>query len=344
MTNDADSAALTPADARLASDGLDDFARRIDRVLSQETGYAVRGKVVEVLGSLVKVSGITPRIGELCELKERSGQSLGMAEVVGFSGPWTYLSALGSQQALSSSVEVAPLGRRQEVEVGASLLGRVINGFGEPIDARGPLQGQRRVPVDGDPPDALTRHRVDRPFVTGIRAIDGLLSSGIGQRVGIFAPPGVGKSTLLVEIARRSQADIKVIALVGERGRELGEFVHDVLQGEERWRTIVVGATSDRSPMERIRAAQVATAIAEHFRDEGRQVLLLVDSLTRLARAQREVGLAVGEPPTRRGYPPSVFALLPRLLERAGLGLLRRIDRFEHRRLRSPGRGQCPNR
>ncbi len=311
-----------------AADGLDDFARRIDRALSRETGYAVRGKVIEVLGSLIKVSGITPRVGELCELRERNGQSLGIAEVVGFSGAWTYLSALGAQKALSTSVEVAPLGRRQEVEVGEALLGRVINGFGEPIDGKGPVRGERRVPVDGDPPDALTRLPLNRPFATGIRAIDGLLASGVGQRVGIFAPPGVGKSTLLIEIARRSRADIKVVALVGERGRELGEFVHDVLQGEERERTIVVGATSDRSPMERIRAAQVATAIAEHFRDAGREVLLLVDSLTRLARAQREVGLAVGEPPTRRGYPPSVFAMLPRLLERAGLGTRGSITAF----------------
>lgn len=299
---------------------LVDFEKRIDRALARGPAFAVRGRVMEVLGSLVKVAGITPRIGELCALRERDGSALGTAEVVGFSGAYTYLSALGSPRALSTSVEVAPLGRRQAVTVGDGLLGRVIDGFGQPIDGRGPIEAGHSRPVDDDPPDALRRGGVDQPFLTGVRAIDGLLTCGMGQRVGIFAPAGVGKSTLLLDIARHARADVKVIALVGERGRELGEFVRDGFSAEARACTVFVGATSDRSPMERIRAAQVATAIAEHFRDQGLQVLLLMDSLTRLARAQREVGLAVGEPPTRRGYPPSVFSMLPRLLERAGPG------------------------
>lgn len=303
-----------------ADTGLAEFEKRIERALAREPAFAVRGRVMEVLGSLIKVSGVTPRIGELCALRDRDGSDLGIAEVVGFSGAHAYLSALGGQGALSTSVEVSPLGRRQQVPVGDGLLGRVVDGFGQPIDGLGPIAADQFRPVDQDPPDALRRGAVDRPFQTGVRAIDGLLTCGVGQRVGIFAPAGVGKSSLLLEIARRGRADVKVIALVGERGRELGEFVRDGFSAEERARTVFVGATSDRSPMERIRAAQVATAIAEHFRDQGLQVLLLLDSLTRLARAQREVGLAVGEPPTRRGYPPSVFAMLPRLLERAGPG------------------------
>jgi len=311
-------------DLHESSSGLEsslaDFERRIERALPQELAFAMRGRVLEVLGSLIKVSGITPGIGELCELRDRGGDVLGTAEVVGFSGPYSYLSGLGPLRALSTSVEVRPLGHRQTVPVGRALLGRVVDGFGRPIDGLGPIDADQHRPVDEDPPDALRRGGVDRIFETGIRAIDGLLTCGVGQRVGIFAPAGVGKSTLLLEIARRASADVKVIALVGERGRELGEFVRDGFSAEERARTIFVGATSDRAAMERIRAAQVATTIAEHFRDQGLQVLLLMDSLTRLARAQREVGLAVGEPPTRRGYPPSVFAMLPRLLERAGPG------------------------
>jgi FliI/YscN family ATPase len=203
-----------------------------------------------------------------------------------------------------------------DVRVGEELLGRVVDGLGRPIDGKGPVRG-RVVPVDRAPPTALSRERIDQALPTGVRAVDGLLTLGVGQRMGLFSGSGVGKSTLLGALARGASADVIVVALVGERGREVREFVEETLSGA-RQKTVVVATTSDAPALERLRAAQVATTVAESFRDEGRRVLLLVDSITRVARAQREVGLAAGESPVRRGYPPSVFAMLPRLLERSG--------------------------
>jgi type III secretion protein N (ATPase) len=206
------------------------------------------------------------------------------------------------------------------VRASASLLGRVVDGLGRPIDGGAPIDDGAVVPVDRDPPAALARRPVDRPIATGVRVLDGLLTLGEGQRVGLFAGSGVGKSTLLGAIARGVDADVVVVGLVGERGREVSEFLEHSLGVEGRKRSVVVVATSDVAALERLRAAQVATAYAEYFRDQGQRVMLLVDSVTRFARAQREVGLAAGEPPARRGYPPSVFAMLPRLLERSGQG------------------------
>jgi len=213
---------------------------------------------------------------------------------------------------------VLPLGRSFGVDVGPGLLGRILNGLGHPIDGKGKLDVTERVPLSAEPPNPLTREMVDTPLETGVRAIDGMLTFGRGQRVGIFAGSGVGKSTLLGMVARQAKADVNVIALLGERGREVREFIEHALGPEGLARSVIVVATGDQAALVRARGALVATAIAEYFRDQGKQVLLMVDSITRVAMAWREIGLAVGEPPTTKGYPPSVFANLPRLLERAG--------------------------
>jgi len=226
---------------------------------------------------------------------------------------------LGALSGVGPDDEVESTGGPFTVLAGKDLLGRVVDGLGRPIDGGEALRGVP-VPVDRDPPSALHRRPVTAPMPTGVRVLDGLLTLGEGQRVGLFAGSGVGKSTLLGAIARGAAADVVVVALVGERGREVGEFLEHALGEEGRARSVVVVATSDVAALERLRAAQVATAYAEHFRDEGAKVMLLLDSVTRFARAQREVGLAAGEPPARRGYPPSVFAMLPRLLERSGQG------------------------
>ncbi len=247
----------------------------------------------------------------------RRGSPL-LGEVVGIDAGEAIVMPLGDAAGVGVDDEVQATGRPLEVPVSDELLGRVLGGLGEPID-RGPALGAARLrAVDAAPPPALTRSPITRQIPTGLRAIDALLSLGEGQRVGLFAGSGVGKSTLLGAIARGAEADVVVVALVGERGREVGEFLRESLGEQGLRKSVVVVATSDAPALERLRAAQVATCIAEHFRDAGRKVLLLVDSVTRFARAQREVGLAAGEPPTRRGYPPSVFAMLPRLLERSG--------------------------
>jgi type III secretion protein N (ATPase) len=223
---------------------------------------------------------------------------------------------------ISRSTQVIGLGRPLSVKVGDGLLGRVIDSLGEPIDGLGPLDVDEKNtrPIFADPPSPMTRRMIEKQMSTGVRVIDAMTTFAEGQRIGIFAPAGVGKSTLLGMLARGAQSDINVIALIGERGREVREFVELIMGEQGMARSVVVCATSDRSSIERAKAAYVATAIAEHFRDEGRRVLLMMDSLTRFARAGREIGLAAGEPPARRGFPPSVFAELPRLLERAGMG------------------------
>jgi ATP synthase in type III secretion protein N len=294
------------------------FGDAIDKAFSALEPMRVRGRVAEATGGVIKATGLDTAVGETCELRDRHGRALGVAEVIGFSGAWTYLSPLGKLVGLSPKVEVVPLGTVHRIPVGAALQGRVLDGYGSPIDNLGPLRADAMATVDADAPDPLERPAVRRPFVTGVRVLDGLLTCGVGQRMGVFAPPGVGKSTLLASLATQAGVDTVVVALVGERGREVGDFVRTVLRHDASKRTVVVAATSDRPAMERVKAAHVATAIAEHFRDRGQHVLLLVDSLTRLARAQREIGLSMGEPPTRRGFPSSVFSMLPKLLERAG--------------------------
>jgi len=276
-----------------------------------------RGRVTEVLGTLVKAVGVQARIGELCELRTRQNTTL-RAEVIGFRGGTAILTPFGSIAGLSSEAEVIATRRRFSVPTGAVLLGRVLDGFGNPIDGRGPVVGAKLEPVDADPPAPLLRRPISRVCETRVRAIDALLTVGVGQRVGVVAPVGVGKTTLMGMLARGTQADVNVVALIGERGREVGEFVNRILGPAGLKRSVVVVTTSDRPAVERAKCAQVATAIAEGFRREGLHVLLLVDSITRYARALREIGLASGETPTRRGFPPSVFAALPRLLERAG--------------------------
>lgn len=276
------------------------------------------GKITQVIGLIIESQGPGANIGELCYVYPRNGRQKIMAEVVGFRESKVLLMPLGEMEGIGPGCEVIATGRSFQVGVGPGLLGRVLDGLGRPIDGRGPVEIQTYRPVNAMPPNPLQRKRIDSPLSLGIKAIDALLTCGKGQRVGIFSGSGVGKSTLLGMIARNTNADINVIALVGERGREVREFLEKDLGEEGLKRSVVVVATSDQPALTRIKAALVATTIAEYFRDQGRDVMLMMDSVTRFAMAQREVGLAVGEPPATRGYTPSVFAALPRLLERSG--------------------------
>jgi ATP synthase in type III secretion protein N len=296
------------------------FIAALGQELEQERVLTRTGRVFEVVGTLARASGVDAKVGELCELRDARGQVLQRAEVVGFGRGGVVLSPFGSLSGIGEGTAVTGTGRPLSVAVGDGLLGRVIDGLGDPIDGLGPLDCHEFRPVIADPPDPMERAMVERPLPTGVKVIDGLMTLGEGQRMGIFAPAGVGKSTLMGMLARGAQCDVSVIALIGERGREVREFIEFILGPEGMARSVVVCATSDRSSIERAKAAYVATAVAEHFRDRGLRVLLMMDSLTRFARALREIGLAAGEPPARRGFPPSVFAELPRLLERTGMG------------------------
>ena len=280
----------------------------------------LKGRVTRAVGTVIHAVIPDVRIGELCLLAEPGGSWSLQAEVVGLSGETALLTPIGDLQGLSSRAEVIPTGRMIEAPVGDALLGRVIDSRGEPLDRRGPIETAETRPVYGGAPNPLSRTLIERPLTLGLRAMDGLLTCGEGQRLGIYGEPGGGKSSLLAQIVKGVEADVVVIALIGERGREVREFVERHLGADGLRRSVLVVATSDRSAMERARAAYVATAIAEFFRDAGRRVVLMMDSVTRFARAAREIGLAAGEPPTRRGFPPSVFATLPQLMERAGPG------------------------
>jgi type III secretion protein N (ATPase) len=275
------------------------------------------GRVVGVTGLSLRFALAGVRVGDVV-LVRRRGEPLA-CEVVGFQGGEAIGMPLGALAGVGPDDAVEATGGPLEVRASNALLGRVVDGLGRPFDGGAAIGGDP-VPVDRDPPAALERRPVASALATGVRVLDGLLTLGEGQRVGLFAGSGVGKSTLLGAIARGADAEVVVVALVGERGGEVGEFLERSLGPAGRKKSVVVVATSDVAALERLRAAQVATAYAEHFRDQGARVLLLVDSVTRFARAQREVGLAAGEPPARRGYPPSVFAMLPRLLERTGQG------------------------
>ncbi|WP_461833084.1 type III secretion system ATPase SctN [Desulfothermus sp.] len=281
----------------------------------------IRGRVIQVVGTIIKAVVPTVKIGEICILKNPWEKWELHAEVVGFSKDAALLTPLGSLMGVSSSTEVYPTGKIHMVGVGESLRGRVLNGLGQPMDEaeKGPFEPESYYPVYADPPDPLKRKIISKPLPLGLRVIDGLLTCGEGQRMGIFAAAGVGKSTLLSCLVKGAEVDITVLALIGERGREVREFIEKDLGPEGMKKSVVVVSTSDRTSMERLKAAYVATAIAEYFRDKGKKVLLLMDSVTRFARAQREIGLAAGEPPTRRGFPPSVFSTLPLLMERAGM-------------------------
>jgi type III secretion protein N (ATPase) len=275
------------------------------------------GRVAEAYGTLLRVTGVSARIGEVCELRDPLGGRRLMAEVVGIGRGLTLLTPLGTLDGVSALTEVVSRGQQATVGAGSGLLGRVVDALGGVVDGGAVPSGLTPVPIHRDAPNALTRAPICRPFHSGVRAIDALLTVGEGQRVGIFAAAGGGKSTLLGMLAS-SSAEVNVIVLLGERGREVREFMEDHLSADGLRKSVLVVATSDRPPLERSRAAYVGTAIAEYFRDQGRRVLLLLDSVTRFARALRDVGLAVGEPPARRGYPPSVFSTLPRLFERSG--------------------------
>ncbi|MDX8437832.1 MULTISPECIES: type III secretion system ATPase SctN [Mesorhizobium] len=280
----------------------------------------VRGRLTRAVGTVLHAVLPDARIGELCLLQDpRTGRSL-EAEVIGFLQNGVLLTPIGDMVGLSSRAEVVASGRMHEVPVGPDLLGRVIDSFGRPLDGKGALKAGQTRPLRGKAPNPMTRRMIERPFPLGIRALDGLLTCGEGQRIGIYGEPGCGKSTLLSQIIKGAAADVNIVALIGERGREVREFVERHLGEAALRRTIVVVETSDRSAMERAQCAHMASALAEHFREQGQRVVLMMDSLTRFCRAMREIGLAAGEPPTRRGFPPSVFAMLPGLLERAGMG------------------------
>ncbi|WP_088343482.1 MULTISPECIES: FliI/YscN family ATPase [Rhodomicrobium] len=301
-------------------EGMDNIVRRLQGAVRDVAPRRPKGRVRSLLGVIVHATVPHVRLGELCHLVDPSSHRRVLAEVVGLADDMAILTPIGDLAGLSSLTEVVPTGDELRVPVGEGLLGRVISAVGEPLDD-GPwpprnMAGSRA--VAGSPPEPLSRGLIEEPIQLGIRAIDGLLTVGRGQRIGIFGEPGIGKSSLLAEIARNTDADVVVIGLIGERGREVREFIDRQLGPQGRAKSVVVTATSDRPAMERVKAAHVATAIAEYFRDTGRSVLLLMDSVTRYARAMREIGLAAGEPPTRRGFPPSLFATLPRLLERSG--------------------------
>ncbi|MBC9783415.1 flagellar protein export ATPase FliI [Heliobacterium chlorum] len=278
----------------------------------------MNGKVSQVIGLVVQSDGPSANLGELCLVSTQSKTEWVRAEVVGFREKKTLLMPLGNMAGIGPGSQVLATGDELKIPVGYPLLGRVLDGLGNPMDGLGPLPVDETYPLMANPPNPLTRQRIRQSLSLGVKAMDGLLTCGKGQRMGIFAGSGVGKSTLLGMIARNTTADINVIGLIGERGREVREFIEKDLGPEGLSRSVVVVATSDQPALVRLKGAFVATAIAEYFRDQGKDVMLMMDSVTRFAMAQREVGLAVGEPPATRGYTPSVFALLPKLLERSG--------------------------
>jgi ATP synthase in type III secretion protein N len=297
---------------------MDDFDTLLGS-LEEVQLTTINGRITETVGMLIKAIVPQVKIGEVCLIK-REGMEPLRCEVIGFTREEVFLSPLGEMKGVGPSSEVIPTRLPLHIKVGKNLLGRVLNGLGEPLDVatKGPLILDETYPVIQDPPDPLKRQRINEPISVGVRAIDGVLTTGIGQRVGIFAAAGGGKSTLLGMIARNATADVNVICLIGERGRELRDFIEKDLGPEGLKRSVLVISTSDQASQLRLNAAYVGTAIAEYFRDQGLSVILMMDSVTRFARALREVGLAAGEPPARAGYTPSVFATLPKLLERSG--------------------------
>lgn len=277
------------------------------------------GRIVQIIGLTIEALGPRGNVGELCYITTPEGRI--KAEIVGFRGQHTILMPLGEMTGIGPGCEVVATGEAFKIGVGPGLIGRVLDGLGRPLDGRGPVPFADWYPVTAEARNPLERRRIREVLPLGIKAIDGLLTCGKGQRIGIFAGSGVGKSILLGMAARNTTADVNVIALIGERGREVREFIEKDLGDEGLARSVVVAATADQPALVRLKGALLATAIAEYFRDQGKDVLLMMDSVTRFAMAQREVGLAIGEPPATRGYTPSVFALLPKLLERAGTSL-----------------------
>jgi flagellum-specific ATP synthase len=293
---------------------LDNFHTTLDEL---ET-IKVHGKVKDVIGLVIVSNGPNVALGEICSIVDRNGVEICKSEVVGFKEGKVLSIALGEVHSISPSCEIRSTGENFKIPVDESLLGRVIDGLGRPIDGKGPIVASTYREVFQLPPNPLERKRIEVPLQTGIRTIDGLLTVGKGQRIGIFAGSGVGKSVTLGMIARNTNADVNVITLIGERGREVREFIEKDLGTEGLKRSVIVVATSDQSALIRMKGALIGTTIAEYFRDKGSDVVLMMDSVTRFAMAQREIGLTIGEPPTTKGYTPSVFAILPKLLERAG--------------------------
>lgn len=286
--------------------------------LSQVEPSIKSGTVYQVRGLVIEANGPNLAIGDMCRVETRDNKNGVLAEVVGFRDHRMLLMPLNEMHRVGPGSKVTAVVHEGAIPYGPELLGRIVNGMGQPIDGKGPLHYDYERQIRSSPPNALSRQRISDVFQTGVRAIDTFTPVGRGQRVGLFAGSGVGKSTLLGMLARGGEADVNVVALIGERGREVREFVEQSLSPEDMKRTIVVVSTSDEPAMVRLRAAYMATSIAESFRDAGENVLFMMDSVTRFAMAQREIGLSIGEPPASRGYPPSVFSLLPRLLERTG--------------------------
>ncbi len=297
---------------------VEDYITTFSKKIENAETIKVNGKVTDVVGLVIVSFGPNVAIGEECKVVDRDGKEVCGCEVVGFKDGKVLSIALGEVHAISPACEIVATGKSFSISVGEELLGRVLDGLGNPIDGKGPLNLSERMSIYREPPNPLERDRISAPLQTGVRAIDGLLTIGKGQRAGIFAGSGVGKSVLLGMMARNTDADINVITLLGERGREVREFIEKDLGEEGLKRSVVIVATSDKSALIRTKGAFIGTTIAEYFRDKGKDVLLMMDSVTRFAMAQREIGLTVGEPPTTKGYTPSVFALLPKLLERAG--------------------------
>lgn len=287
----------------------------MNQSISQTPLYSVGGRLRSVTGLMT--SAIPAAVGDHCYIVPRKGEPV-LAEVIGFEKDLAYMVPFDATEDLRPGMPVLRKGKGGTVPIGPNVLGRVIDGLGRPVDGKGPITGCRPIPLNRPAPAAMERARIRDPFVTGVRSIDATLTCGRGQRIGIFAGSGVGKSTLLGEIAKGSQSDVNVIALIGERGREVAPFLEDVLGEEGMARSIVVVATCEQTPLMRVRAAQAAIAIADHYREAGQNVLFVIDSLTRLAMAQRELGLLLGEPPSSRGYTPSVFATLANTVERLG--------------------------
>lgn len=278
----------------------------------------LNGRVTQVIGLVIESTGPDAGIGDICEINTGRTSKEVLAEVVGFKNNRVLLMPIGDIGNIRSGCTVASTGKTLRIKAGENLMGRILNGFGEPIDQGGEILASAELPVYNNPPSALKRKRITEPLYLGIRAIDGLLTVGKGQRIGIFAGSGVGKSTLLGSIARHTGADVNVIALIGERGREVREFIENDLGAEGLKRSVVVVVTSDEAPLLRVKGAYVATTIAEYYRSQGYDVNLMLDSITRFCMAKREIGLSIGEPPASKGYTPSVFSELPKLLERAG--------------------------
>ncbi|MFZ1624914.1 MAG: flagellar protein export ATPase FliI [Gammaproteobacteria bacterium] len=306
---------------RLAAERSDRWSRRLawQRSGAHEPEVIVEGKLARVAGLTLEAVGCEAALGSRCQIQGNGGSSVD-AEVVGFSGDRLFLMPTSTMAGIMPNARVIPRRTVAQVGVGDALLGRVIDGAGNPLDGRGPLQCEARTPLEAEPINPLARQPIHQPLDVGVRSINALFSVGRGQRLGLFAGSGVGKSTLLGMMTRFTRADVIVVGLIGERGREVKEFVEDNLGAAGLARSVVVATPADCSPLLRLHGAWRATAIAEHFRARGSHVLLLMDSLTRFAQAQREIGLAIGEPPATKGYPPSVFGRLPQLVERAGTG------------------------